>query len=74
MGRMLCTIASDNLINSIVTTQWEVNFENMIAWLHERKNALDFVALLFDGGALLHVSDERVLDDLTTAMEEVFDL
>lgn len=74
MGRMLCTIASDNLIHSIVTTQWEVNFEDMIAWLHERKNSLDFVALLIDGGALLHISDQRVLDDLTTAMEEVFDL
>lgn len=74
MSRVLSTIASNNLVDAIVTSQWEVDLDDVIAGLHELENSLDFVALLLDGGALLHVGDERVFDDLAATMEEVFDL
>jgi hypothetical protein len=74
MGRVLSAITSDDFVHAIVTSEREVNLQNVIARLHEAKDTLDFLALLFECGAFLHVIDQRVFDDLATAMEEVFDL
>lgn len=74
MSRMLCTVTRDNLVNSIVTSKWEVDFDNMVARLHKLQNSLHLVSLFFNGRAFLHVSDQRILDNLTSSMEEVFNL
>lgn len=74
MSRMLGTIAVDDLVDAVVATQREVDLENVIARLHQSQDAFDFLSLLLERCTLLHVLDERVLDDLTAAVEEVFDL
>lgn len=71
---MLSTVAGDDLVDPAVSTQREVDLQNVVAGLHQSQNTLNFFALFFDGGSLLHVFDKRVLDDLTSAVEEIFDL
>lgn len=74
MGRVLGTVAVDDLVDAVVATQREVDLENVIARLHQSQDAFDFLSLLLERRSFLHVLDERVLDDLTAAVEEVFDL
>lgn len=74
MDRMLSTISSDDFINTVVTSKWEINFKDVVARLHQAKDSLDFLALLFNCWALLHVLDEWVFNDLTSTMKEIFDL
>lgn len=73
MGRVLGTVAGDDFVNSVITTQWEVNLNYVIARLHQSQDSFDFLALLLERGSLLHVLDERVLDNLAPAVEEIFD-
>jgi hypothetical protein len=74
MGRVLSAVSVDDFVDTVVTSEWEVDLEDVVAGLHQRQDSLDFLTLLLDGDFFLHLGDERVLDNLTTAMEEVFDL
>ena len=58
MRGVLSTISVDDLVDSVVTTQWEVNFEDVIAWLHKAQDSLHLLALLFERSTLLHVLDQ----------------
>lgn len=71
---VLGAIAGDDLVNAVVSAQWEVDFQDVVAWLHQTEDSLDFLALFFQSWALLHVLDQRILNDLATAVKEVFNL
>lgn len=74
MGRVLSAITSDDFVNAVVTSEREVDLDDVVAGLHETQNSLHLFTFLFERGALLHVFDERVLDDLAPTVKEIFDL
>lgn len=71
---VLGSVALNYLVDSVIAAQREVNLENVIAWLHQSQDSLDFLALLLLCGSLFHVFDERILNNLTSAVEEIFNL
>lgn len=74
VSRVLGAIAGDDLVDAVVSAQGEVDLQDVVAWLHQAKDSLDFLALLFQSRALLHVLDQRILDDLATTVKEIFNL
>lgn len=72
--RVLSSVAGNNFIDSIVTTQREVDFYDVITGLHQSQDSLHLFALLLVRGSLFHVFDKRILDNLTSTMEEIFNL
>lgn len=69
---MLSTIALDYFVDAAVTSQWEVDLNNMITRFHVLQDSLDFLALLLECCLFLHVFDQGIFNDLTTTVEEVF--
>lgn len=47
MNGVLGAIAGDDLVNAVVSAQWEVDFQDVVAWLHQTEDSLDFLALFF---------------------------
>lgn len=47
VDRVLGAIAGDDLVDAVVSAQWEVNLQNVVAWLHQAEDSLDFFALFF---------------------------
>merc|ERR1719420_1427640 len=54
--RMLCSIAIDHLITSIISLEREVHLQDMGAWFNNLENAMSFLSLLFSGRShVLHI-------------------
>lgn len=75
MDGMLGSIARDQLIIPRVTSERKRGLDNVVAWLHEHEDALDFFLAFLEGhaGSFTNVLDEFVLDDLTGPVEEILD-
>lgn len=71
---MLGSVTSDDFVDAVVAAQREVDLEDVVAGLHQSQDSLHLLSLLIERCLLLHVLDERVLHDLTSSVEEIFDL
>lgn len=70
---VLGTVAGNHFVVASITTQWECNLDDVVAGLHKHQNTLHLLLLLVQRHLALHVFDEAILGNLTTAMEEVLD-
>lgn len=70
---VLGTVAGNHLVVASITTQWECNLDDMVTGLHKHQNTLHLLLLLVQRSLALHLLDEAILRDLTTAVEEILD-
>lgn len=73
MAGVLRAISLDHLVVSGVTTQRELDLDDVVARLHQHEDALHLLLLVVDAHAALHVLHQLVLHHLARPVEEVLD-
>lgn len=70
---MLSAVAENHFVIARVTTQRELDLEDVVAWLHQLQDTGNLLFLLLDGDPGFHVLNELVFDNLAGSVEEVLD-